>query len=227
MDDESALLRAVLLDPKDINARLVLADWWEEYGTEKEQARAHYVRSSIDYPQGSFAALTREESDPFALLGLVPGSAVSVGMPGKKQNMRTWMWGETDEVGLAVHDVGRGLSYCVDDGFVFAVLCRSGDFTEDAAHMLFSLHPITNVMLTDRHPLEDRIWAYFEEPPHRPWHLPRPIWDLLDGCVYDLFISSHKEYAGTRVTPAGQAAREALSRACVSWGRSLVGLPKL
>lgn len=234
------MTRAVLLDPKDINARLVLADWWEEYGTEKEQARAHYVRSSIDYPQGSFAALIRKGSDPFALLGLVPGSAVPVGVPGH-QEQRTWMWSETDKIGLAVHDLDRKLSYRVDDGFVSAVLSKLENFTEDIARMLFSLHPVTKVVLTDRRPVagddsRQFVWAHHEKlgpggesESSSPGYLPRHLFDLLlpDPKCVRVRDATGASFISTREYRKEKHARDALSRACISWGRSLVGLPEL
>lgn len=243
MNDESALLRAVLLDPKDINARLVLADWWEEYGDEKERARADYVRSSIRHPAGSFVELTGEGSDPFAPLGLVPRRAVPVGAPGY-QKMRTWMWGETDEIGLVLHDMGRGLAYRVDHGFVSAILCRLEHFTEDAARMLFSLHPVTKVVLADRCPVagdggRQFVWAHHERlgpgggsETSSPGYLPRHLFDLLlpdPKCVRvrDAVGASVISTISTREYRKEKHARDALSRACVSWGRSLVGLPKL
>lgn len=64
-----------------------------------------------------------------ALPGLTPGEPQPAGTgwkDGQRVNeMRTWMWSESEEKGCVIHDLGRGLDYSVDRGFVSAVHCKT------------------------------------------------------------------------------------------------------
>jgi uncharacterized protein (TIGR02996 family) len=48
MSAELALLQDVIEHPEDNTPRLVLADWWDEYGTESQRARAELIRLQIE-----------------------------------------------------------------------------------------------------------------------------------------------------------------------------------
>lgn len=42
--DEAALIRACVADPKENTCRLMLADWWDEFGDARRRARAEWLR---------------------------------------------------------------------------------------------------------------------------------------------------------------------------------------
>ena len=48
MTDRMALLQSVLANPDDDIPRLVYADWLEEFGTDADVARAHFIRAEIE-----------------------------------------------------------------------------------------------------------------------------------------------------------------------------------
>lgn len=139
-----------------------------------------------------------------------------------------------------------GLVPCEDHvefrrGFIESVELPLAAFTEDVARALFSAHPVTTVRLSDRDPMPsgdgaDGIggpdWVWVIDPDedgllsesdggYRHF-LARAIWDELDG-----YITTPSARVRARRYPDRDAARAALSAACVAWGRSLVGLPSL
>jgi uncharacterized protein (TIGR02996 family) len=219
MSDYEGILRAILERPGDDLPRLALADWLEE---NSQAERAEFIRHSIHVPQCSHLALTA--NDPFPLLGMEPGEPVWVGVPGGEGEARTWMWGETDDFGLAINDLGRDLDYRVDRGFISGVRCRLAAFLAHAG-TLFATQPVVEVRVTDKEPLVNAyhqpgaIWIkganYYT--PKIPWQL----WSLLDRpCGWSRYRHA-KRYA------SAEDALAALSRACVAYGRSLAGLPPL
>ena len=48
MTDRMALLQSVLANPDDDIPRLVYADWLEEFGSDADVARAHFIRAEIE-----------------------------------------------------------------------------------------------------------------------------------------------------------------------------------
>lgn len=190
--DALGLLKAILDDPADDLPRLAYADWLEENGQEE---RAEFIRYDIRYPHAGFAELTGKP-DALAMLGVEPIASVHVGNPASfaagldRDDWRTWMWGESDELGCVISDMGRGLDYKVRRGFVEAVRC-----TLDAwlAHgpAVVRAHPVTSLTLTDRRPWPDltsdrRQWLRRPKrkfgiltPAREPSALPRRLHDAV------------------------------------------------
>lgn len=188
MSDGEYLLRAIIDEPAVDAHRLVYADWLDEQG---QGERARYVRESIAWPAASFVALTRR--DPFLLLGMEPGPPVPVsgwdddGKP--RQVMRTWVWAESDDMGLIVHDLGRDLCYCVDRGFVSAIRCPLKAWLSHGPGIVLA-HPVESVKLTRRaiHPatFSRHHMGWLAGPPESVgtlgW-LPASLWAVMDAPV--------------------------------------------
>ncbi|MBN9120056.1 MAG: TIGR02996 domain-containing protein [Planctomycetes bacterium] len=49
MNDRDALLRAILVQPDDDTARLVYADWLDEYGDPDDRLRAEQIRVQVEF----------------------------------------------------------------------------------------------------------------------------------------------------------------------------------
>lgn len=217
---EPAFLRDICEHPGDDAPRLIFADWLEDNGRPE---RAEFIRGSIRVPQCSHLALTRD--DPFPLLGLEPGTPTLVGGgPTGRGELRTWAWGETDALGLVVTDLGRGLSYRVDRGFVSGVMGTLADFLRHGKK-LFTAHPIEEVRLCDREPCgqEGEPWWWYrgDSPRNRAWwggrhHIPSVLFGLIATLDGDIWMHQSRD-----------AAQAALSSACVAWGRQQAWLPPL
>ena len=117
-------------------------------------------------------------------------------------------------------------------GFVDEVRLNAAAFTEDFARELFSRHPVTRVVLTDREPDPytrrndpDRVvsfdWWDWDDDGDEPDRLPSPLFRVM--C--ELFPQHHPHLDEWCEFPTRAAAVDALSATCVNWGRSLAELP--
>lgn len=108
--------------------------------------------------------------------------------------------------------------------------CSGTGRTAGAAGGLFAAHPVSRVRLTDKFPFRYdgstlRVW-YRESGDPRRTHaeqsrLPDELFDALEGwCEGGIREGRWKTYDGE------DAANEALSTACVTFGRHLAGLPR-
>lgn len=175
-----SLLDGILEHPGEDDRRLVYADWLDDSG---QSERAEFIRYSIRVPQCSHLALTAR--DPFPLLGLTPGEPQWVGVPGGAGQWRTWMWGETDSLGLVVSDMGRGLDYRVGRGFISGVLCTQAAWLKYGSAIV-RLHPVVRVVLSDKRPsraipAEGYWFRYASQLNERPDDLDPRIFDRLSG----------------------------------------------
>jgi uncharacterized protein (TIGR02996 family) len=141
----AALIAAIRANPEDDTLRLAVADFLQERG---QEARAVYVRGAIRVPHCCHVELTKD--DPFPLLGLTPLAPVDIANPPGlvaktcEPNYRTWMWGESDDLGLVVDDITRGLTYQVRRGFIKAVRCRAEDWLRHGDDV-YAEHPVEAV----------------------------------------------------------------------------------
>ena len=133
----------------------------------------------------------------------------------------------------------RPFSFLLVRGFVDEVRLPAAAFTEQFARELFSRHPVTKVVLTDKQPHETGLpvtdneypgWMWCCDPTMRQatdsWGVPRYLFDQLGDSILTTFGTVYgarpsKFYA---IADYGLAA---LSAACVARGRSLAGLPPL
>jgi hypothetical protein len=153
--------------------------------------------------------LTRD--DPFPLLGMEPAGTGEVhgwdreNRPRVEQ--RTWMWGESEEMGAVVCDLGRGLDYRVDRGLIDAVRCPLAQWLAHGPAVA-KAHPLLRVTLTDREPrlVAGGDWTFYFGPAgtgQRHW-LPSEFGALMPSLYY----------------PAAEGALGALSDACILWARA-------
>lgn len=251
MTEREAMVRAVCEQPDDDTVRLAFADWLEENG---EPERAEFVRLQVElakYPkqaawleqmpveqwQGSESEgeLLRR-LDPLVkrhtqLCGLYVRDCakwsreVIQGLLGSDwlQRSATWQWGW-------------------DRGFVSEVTLPLAAFyapetAHDTARELFATQPVTRVTLTCRRPLEwtedtgsashdgDRWFSWLDpriQPGESPYRVPG---ELIDEMVR-VGAKTNRRRSAVRF-PTRSASIDALSEACVAWGRTLVGLPPL
>ena len=124
-------------------------------------------------------------------------------------------------------------------GFVDEVRLPAAAFTEGFARELFSRHPVTKVVLTDKQPHGTGLpvtdneypgWMRCCDPTMRqatdPWGVPRYMFDQLADSILMTFGSANGARPSKFYATADDG-RAALSAACVAWGRSLAGPPPL
>ena len=115
-------------------------------------------------------------------------------------------------------------------GFVDEVRLPAAAFTEGFARELFSRHPVTKVVLTDREPWQNYYgtafsWSCDDDPgggSPQSCRVPESWLDILDDDPDAEFKSL--TWVGF-TTP--ESASAAMLRTAVAWGRSLAGLPPL
>lgn len=225
------LLPAVLRDPADDAARLIVADALEEAG---QAERAEFIRVEIAMARFGVAnALTAGELN-------TPGNRAHALARRRHEllNRNLGPWTRAADCATARGRFRRG--------FIEVISLPTADFLR-RARALFGAHPITDVELPDREPDQDPGSPYEEwDAPNRQWvgrpaacywwkggpgragpsyvptalvrhwprvrHLPRP-W-------HDHWV----DYLGYR---DARAARADLSAAAVAYGRAQAGLPPL
>jgi len=216
MSDGDALLRTILEHPDDDTARLVYADWLEEHG---QAERAGFMRAQVKgepVPKrpNRITRLAIGESGG-AFLEWTNGS-------GKRDRAIT---AYSTTCGVAAYsaftlaNVERNRQrnrVLLARGFVAEITCPLDVFQKHAP-ALFAAHPIERVTLTDIRPTpvttddERPEWTYFIGTIDTGYHLPQEIYFQLWG-----------EWRHSR-----EAALNALSQACVAYGRERAGLKAL
>jgi uncharacterized protein (TIGR02996 family) len=226
VDELATLLRAVLVSPDEDTPRLMLADEWEDRG---EGERAEFVRwqcrQAIRHP---FPRVSwRKWFNPW-WTGATCRSTLHRGGPC-----------------LILMKVRKGAEpprqMYVTRGFASEFRMPLSDFHSPLGihaltRELFAAHPVTRVTLTDREPLEwtedagsashdgDRWFSWLDrkQPGESVYRVPG---ELIDAMVRAGARRNHRKCA-VRFTTR-ELALAALSDACVSLGRKLVGLPPL
>jgi uncharacterized protein (TIGR02996 family) len=230
-----ALLRGVLENPQDVAVRLILSDWLEENGRE---SAAKFIRSQIyqDFPK----TVPLSWIDPVIerIIGVQPHQMSNSGCKvdaiiaatGKSTTLVIYKRGFAEEVRLTCAEfMGGTCEACqgsgskgfrrsgYSDDFVAnsCPTCRGTGRIEGVARALFERHPLTKVVLTDARPdfhmttdIDYFNWFGQVVPQGR---LPQALIGLLPNRGYE----------------RREDAFDALSDACVSYARSLAGLPPL
>lgn len=243
-----ALLRRICETPADDAPRLILADVIQELGDDK---LADFIRSMIavwnDDGQGTLTHKQHEHHDEAIQSWLTnrhwgPELEKLFGWNWSRENCATWyqfdlrresraVWtrGFISEIRLTCAEFcGHQCERCNGSGTLYAHsfhppcrLCSGTGRIDGVARALFSAHPITRVVLTDKKPLivnameshNSVSFVWFSGPVlsrTSPNHLPDPM-----------------SYHCRAFYKSESAALDALSDACVSYGRSLAGLPAL
>lgn len=228
----SQLLRAVLDEPFEDTVRLVYADELEENG---ERERAEFIRVQCELAQ-----LGCGEVDPELLKRTDRVGALAQRQRELWRSPPAGEWFGDDvflALGRSVFDrtgeVGKP-SGLIRRGFVTEIRLPAAAFLEHAAAM-FAAHPITKVVLTGVTPWHQ----YFNgaKPTLATYAVggrfddsQSVIPEVLDPFVCELVtdIHTHRVVSGVWWTFKNDAhTLDILSRACVNYGRSLVGLRPL
>jgi uncharacterized protein (TIGR02996 family) len=214
--DATALVRAVLESPADDAPRLVFADYVEEQG---DPARAEFIRLQVALarepcpntwvpPRDGCTAPDCRSCRLFR--DRVHGLFQTPGFGG-------WVWGGWE---APVANVW------FDRGFIERVAVVAERFTEVAGR-LFSLEPIRSVRLTGRMPAltpGGAVW-YSEgqvglSATARTAAIPKAVYELMRSPLVPRPAGRWE----TQVYPTHTDANDALSEACVRFGRREAGL---
>lgn len=225
MHTDKDFLRSICENPEDDHTRLVFADWLDENGHPNRAAMIRWcIETGCQYVRSpSSGCWYREHSGP----GDPPQSerVQGDGMSGCKFLDPEPVWKGLE----ANYDGLPGVTLFVKKGFVYAIKSPPQTF-KDAAGMLLSRQPITNVELEGRWPrtpanTDVSHWASgpFDESRH-----------FIHSSIFHTHLvplaGGTGREEGNRYT-AGfvghQRATIALSMACVNYGRSRAGLPIL
>jgi hypothetical protein len=110
----------------------------------------------------------------------------------------------------------------VNRGFVSEISLPCEQFMKHA-YRLFRQHPITHVWLTDKQPFHDSVTPRFATHPYS-WRIATP--ELLGGPTAVLPNEIALKLP-THLYRTKDSAFNALTQACVEYGRELAGLPSL
>ncbi len=223
----AALLRGILDNPADDAPRLIIADWLEEHG---EEERALWIREQCLSADLSYDA--RIPSYKIAKHYLGPELPDSCRVKFNR--------GFVEEISLTCREfMGEQCAHCQGTGVLgypkladsvrdCPICNKTGCRIPGVARELFEQHPITTVRLTCRKPgyymnvnRPGDSWYWVRgtrETMHFDTRVPVEISKHLVGYFY--------EEDGVYQFDT-ETALDALSDACVAYGRDLVGLPLL
>lgn len=215
--DERALLRAVLAEPYEDTVRLVYADWCEENGDGFQRQHAEFIRRAVAVaadegrrePCLKDSYTVTEDGWWFQMIARWPRP-----LPVE------WHWVR---------------------GFCMSIHIEAAAFMGHA-ESIFRAHPVVKVVLTDKRPWVGRysatdsapnLWGWWRLPERgeAPDILPRALMERLiadprrDGPNPNAYRPDID--TGSVVFFHEQSALDALSGACVAYGRSLAQLPPL
>lgn len=203
------------------------ADWLEEHG---EGERAQFIRYVVQYPHCEIVELTKK--DPFPLLGIKPLQAVDINHADYTKcqpDFRTWMFGESEQMGSVIHDLTRDLDYRCDRGFIQQIRGTLSDWLQHGPTICRE-HPVQSVRITDKVPTiyvgrDNWGWERARNLKRsagrllNPSVLPQEIFDLLDPVNVRAYASySLIRYADRY--PSQEAAHADLSQACIQWAKA-------
>ncbi len=236
------IFRSVLSDPTDDTVRLVLADYLDERGDVESAARAEYIRVSVEMAKYGDPALCEVTGRTTAFGGWVnncPCPVCRLRATEAELDATSYLnrWGHAAVVSVALSHAAIGDDAPLDTrrhaaspgvvwqrGFPHTLAIGVEDFMENAGE-LFKAAPWERVRLSDRTP-------QFAAAPYSWWFFyPSPTWAtrrekfVIPDELEVLRCPSRKP--GSAYFPDEDAAHEALSVACVRFGRELAGLTPL
>lgn len=217
---ERALLRAILMHPAEDTPRLVFADWLQEHG---DEARAGFIRDTREnWPHVNKLWHEISACIPTAKIAGY-GREDGTGLPRWTFNLPE-LWGRV----------------FYERGFLCEICLPLSAFMRHAK-ALFSAHPIERVTLTTN----DRAVWFNADRDIFGWWCEGELSALTDPNVLPLPLMLHmadderrcdklianrftlEEMQGCILFREDAHARDALSRACVSFGRAEAKLPAL
>lgn len=238
LTDGQRLLRRILECPEDDACRLIYSDWLEEHGRE---LAARFIRSQICQGTPRTVPLSYIDQIIERIMGVQPhqmsnsGCKVDaiVAATGQSTTLAIYRRGFVKEIRLTCEAFvggpcpkcsGSGMSereyHGVVDDDGGCGRCGGTGRIEGVARELFERHPLTRIVLIDKTPNPPGRaigWIDFGDGPDV---IPSDIFEHIDGEYLP------GEYIWKRYLTESDALT-ALSRACVAYGRSLVGLPML
>lgn len=200
--ERDAFIASIVRQPDEDHSRLVFADWLDETGREGDAARAEMIRWQI------------ESRVDFRREGGRWRNKASRGVRMPPESFWQTLNGFLSEPLSSVFVVSRG--------FISEIHLPCAAFiADDFAKELFRAQPIERVVLTDKEPMLNGWEEHQGGSVQMSWRLPRAIMRVI-GNPHMNSLGPHR----TRKSfPTDDAARRALSRACVAWGRAQAGLP--
>jgi uncharacterized protein (TIGR02996 family) len=253
MTTEQTLLRAICAEPWGDTVRLGYADWLDERDTEKTRWHAAMIRGQTD-PYGPQRWVTTfpdvadwvYHNHRFSVWidGVCHFRPDSQSSQGDNEPAFYIARGFVSVIRCTLAEFfGEPCGHCLGEGMlrdeVPCSRCRGRAREQGLAEKLFIQHPITQVVLTDREPLEfDSRWLWHNadhrltsseyDGDTRPAvifadHLPAVIFDRLTG-----FAKRNSRVAEmVKNYPTRESTMQALSLAAVNYARSLHDLPPL
>lgn len=225
MHDHPALLQAILHDPLDDLPRLAYADWCEEQG---HTDRANFIRAQLALFHGPRGYKTEQEC---------PRSLRHHWREDRELYRRVEEQCKPSPDQIAQDLFGKPsaeveFEFTVDfeRGFLFRIETTQAAFLEHAER-IFRRCPVEWVVLTDREPFlsTDRAgegrYYWIAEKDRTVDHPNNPDSRLFALCEGRRLQASAS--VGLLSYPSPANAHADLSRACVRYGRRLVGLPDL
>lgn len=234
MTPDAALLQAILTDPSDDLPRLACADWCEEHG---HTDRANFIRAQLALFHGPRGYRTEEECprslrrhwrEDRDLYRRVEEQC----KPGPDQIAQ-------DLFGKPSAEVEFEFTVDFERGFLFRIETTQAAFLEHAER-IFRRCPVEWVVLTDRMPEQtmggeesQHLWVRVPADAADFWFTDRldtvrpELWGLLEGGTPGVIRQGWRDFGSWLAYPSPANAHADLSRACVRYGRRLVGLPDL
>jgi uncharacterized protein (TIGR02996 family) len=239
-----ALLRGVLEQPADDNARLVFADFLSDEGREEH---GEFIRLQVELARGTFACSTwmfscGELSNDYAAMA-AHGCTVCKRYAGLKLREKELLGANQDEwapAGARVYTseatvVPEQENYAVrfQRGFIDYLWVAHRKFFASSANRLFSWHPVTYVRLVDRVAPTwsgaadiptGAAWWFRDFGPVRNSFASNAVHPDLFRHLTD-YVTHRNAPDDARFYDSPAAAYAALSRACVRYGRAQNDLP--
>ena len=225
MNERNEFVRRVLENPADDTVRLVFADWLQENG---EPERAALIRLSLHAgvkpPAQHIPGCLRRG---YWKRPLHRPATATCRKCSAQDAYRLRYSGMSD---LQLDALPGGCRWRTDRGFVSEIHLPCAAFMRHA-RAIFSAHPVTRVVLTDKRPDWDvhtmPSWTWWQSGgdgsrPDDEYALPVELFDRLKASACVDWGDLRKSFLESE-----QEAFDALSESCVAYARELVGLPAL
>lgn len=228
--DWATVHRYVLDHPESDGPRLLAADWLFD---DEQWQRAEFIRVQCRLALLTDVMGAEATSHPDVARLLASGHRLALDLHGDlmdgliSPDQATWGVPAGDHLRMS----GSGVAVDYVRGFAGRIELTTALFLKSAGG-LFESQPITAVRLTDKTPVkvaEGWWWGDTCLAPSDPVSLSRCIPpQIYRPLIRGAGIRRRLEILPAELTyPTVEAAREALSSACVAYGRSLAGLPTL
>jgi hypothetical protein len=181
--------------------------------------RAGWIRYDTAYPHAGFSELCNKD-DIFPYLGLASLPPVVVN-PHHPAHMfsRSWMWGESEDLGVVFQDLTRGMDYRTERGFIHTVSTTLADWMKHGPAVVQE-HPVARVVLADRRPDRSSWSTPSSSGEQFDWYRAGSALDTSDPSVLPVELFRGCEMLLERTHKTREDAKAALSDACLKWAKS-------